>query len=75
MNRVYIEVERLKGLITGEEFEKVYKVAYPYAICQKAGTWRDISGQACLCSVCGKPQNYKQAKGWRYCPMCGAVME
>lgn len=54
-----------------------------YAICRmpaadvaeiRRGRWSDISGQACLCSVCGRPQNYKQAKGWRYCPMCGAIM-
>lgn len=38
------------------------------------GRWSDISGQACICSFCGRPQNYKQAKGWRYCPMCGAIM-
>jgi len=41
----------------------------------RRGHWSDISGQACLCSVCGRPQNYKQARGWRYCPHCGAVME
>lgn len=41
----------------------------------KRGKWSDISEQACLCSNCGKPQNYKQAMGWRYCPHCGAVME
>lgn len=40
----------------------------------RRGRWSDISGQACLCSFCGRPQNYKQALGWRYCPMCGAIM-
>ena len=42
---------------------------------KKRGTWSDISGQACLCSVCGRPQNYKQAMGWKYCPCCGAKMQ
>lgn len=41
----------------------------------KSGKWSDISGQACLCSVCGRPQNYKQAMGWKYCPCCGAKMQ
>lgn len=42
---------------------------------QKNGRWRDISGQAVLCSVCGRAQNYKQTKGWRYCPHCGSRNE
>lgn len=41
----------------------------------RRGHWSDISGQACLCSVCGRPQNYKQAMGWKYCPCCGAKMK
>lgn len=41
----------------------------------RCGNWSDISGQAVLCSVCGMPKNAKQARGWRYCPHCGAVME
>ena len=75
MNMVYIEVEQLKGLITDEDFEKVYKIAYPLAICQKSGHWRDISGQATLCSCCGRESNAKQAKTWSYCPYCWAKME
>ena len=41
----------------------------------KHGEWRDISGQAVLCSCCGRASNAKQAKTFSYCPYCGARME
>lgn len=47
----------------------------PTAQQERTGRWSQVSGQATLCSCCGRASNAKQAKGWRYCPMCGAVME
>lgn len=68
--------EFIKGLFDGkEELRLIFgEKEVLLAPGKKQGHWSDISGQACVCSACGRPQNYKQAKGWRYCPHCGAVM-
>lgn len=42
---------------------------------QRTGRWSQVSGQATLCSCCGRASNAKQAKTWNYCPYCGAKME
>lgn len=55
--------------------ERIKAIQPAYFVEVRRGKWSDISGQAVLCSVCGKPQNEKQARCWRYCPHCGAVME
>lgn len=42
---------------------------------EQTGRWSQVSGQATLCSCCGRASNAKQARNWNYCPYCGAKME
>lgn len=42
---------------------------------QQAAHWSTVSGQAALCSCCGRASNAKQAIQFAYCPYCGAKME
>lgn len=47
----------------------------PSAQQEQTGRWSQVSGQATLCSCCGRASNAKQARNWSYCPYCGKKME
>ena len=47
----------------------------PSAQQERTGRWSQVSGQATLCSCCGRASNAKQARNWSYCPYCGEKME
>lgn len=47
----------------------------PTAQQEQTGRWSQVSGQATLCSCCGRASNAKQARNWSYCPYCGTKME
>ena len=47
----------------------------PSAQQEQTGRWSQVSGQATLCSCCGRASNAKQARNYSYCPYCGTKME
>lgn len=47
----------------------------PPAQQERTGRWSQVSGQATLCSCCGRASNAKQARNWSYCPYCGGMMK
>ncbi|MBQ7146006.1 MAG: hypothetical protein IJR95_04480 [Lachnospiraceae bacterium] len=47
----------------------------PSAQQERTGRWSQVSGQATLCSCCGRASNAKQERNWSYCPYCGEKME
>lgn len=73
------ENKTLKGKYDGAAFRQGEIIgiieALPPAQQEQTGRWSQVSGQATLCSCCGRASNAKQARNWSYCPYCGKKME
>lgn len=69
------EWDKLDDIFDGKPFEIRQGKRSVVLKAEKKASWSQVSGQATLCSCCGRASNAKQARNWSYCPYCGTKME